>query len=91
LTSDILKASEVALRPVWELAERYSTSKTGFSLSYILSYPGITTVIPGLRTKEQVKQNVEYLVRISDEDRSFIENHFAEEMSSVMKLMKDAG
>ncbi|MBK8502894.1 MAG: aldo/keto reductase [Saprospiraceae bacterium] len=91
ITPNILQQSEDVLKPVWELAEKYSTTKTGLSLSYILSYSGISTVIPGLRTKKQVKQNVEQLVRISTEDCSFIEDLFAERMSVLLKLMKEVG
>ena len=91
LTPRILQQSEHLLRPAWELIEKYNTTKTGLSLSYILSWPGVSTVIPGLRSKEQVTQNVEQLVTLSVEDRNFLENLFNEQMADLLTLMKEAG
>jgi aryl-alcohol dehydrogenase-like predicted oxidoreductase len=42
---------------VWPLAEEEGLSNESLALQYILSYPEISTVIPGIRTAEQVLSN----------------------------------
>ncbi len=91
LTPEIIKKSEEALLPVWDLLDKYETTKVGLSLSFILSYPGISTVIPGLRTKEQVLQNVGHLVNLTVDDQEFLERLFKERLKSMLPLMKEAG
>ncbi|MCB0669104.1 MAG: aldo/keto reductase, partial [Saprospiraceae bacterium] len=91
LTPEILDQSISVLQPVWDLARKYETSNLGISLSYILSYPGISTVIPGLRTAEQVSQNVDGLVTISEEDRQSIEELYNEHFETLLKVMQEAG
>ena len=91
LTPGILQKAEEVLRPVWQLARTNNTSGTGLSLSYVLSYPGVSSVIPGLRTKEQVVQNVRQLSTLSVEDRKLLENLFNEQMGELLELMQEAG
>src|SRR5262245_17966273 len=50
LTKEVIDISGKALQPVWELCKKYNCTKTQLALSYILSYPEISTVIPGIRT-----------------------------------------
>jgi aryl-alcohol dehydrogenase-like predicted oxidoreductase len=91
LTPEIIRRSLEALEPAWSLTEKYGTTKLGLSLSYILSYPGVSTVIPGLRTKEQVKQNVEQLVNLTVDDREFLEDLFRQRLESLLPLIREAG
>lgn len=91
LTPKILDQALTALQPVWDLADKYQTTKLGISLSYILSYPGISTVIPGLRTPAQVLQNVEALVSLAAEDRQLIEQLFNQHFEPLLQLMQEAG
>lgn len=91
LTPEILERSIQALQPVWDLADKYETTKLGISLSYILSYSAVSTVIPGLRTVEQVRQNVEHLVVMSKEDKEFIESLFNDQYQPLLDLMQSAG
>ena len=65
-----------ALQPIWSIAEKYHVTKTAFSLSYILSYGEVSTVIPGMRTADQVLQNVAGLTSLSAEDRIEIEEQY---------------
>ncbi|MCB0684990.1 MAG: aldo/keto reductase, partial [Saprospiraceae bacterium] len=84
LTPLILEKSLKALEPIWDMTEKYQTTKLGLSLSYILSYPGVSTVIPGLRTAEQVRQNADHVVQLADEDRVFIESLFEEKFDELL-------
>jgi aryl-alcohol dehydrogenase-like predicted oxidoreductase len=58
LTTEIIDKTNKKLdERVWPEAERLKLSKTSMVLSYILSHPEISTVIPGIRTVEQVALN----------------------------------
>lgn len=52
LNENIIRESEKILQPVWRIAEKYQTTNSGFSLSYVISHPEISTVIPGIRTAD---------------------------------------
>lgn len=73
LTKEIITISTQLLQSVWKLCNKYGITKTQLALSFILSYPGVSTVIPGIRTKEHVINNTTGLVRFSDDDRQWIE------------------
>lgn len=46
LTKEVIESANTALVPVWGLCEKYNCSKTQLALSYVLSYPGVSTLIP---------------------------------------------
>jgi aryl-alcohol dehydrogenase-like predicted oxidoreductase len=91
LTPEVINSSVEALQPVWELCEQYNTTKTGLALSYILSYPEISTVIPGIRTKAQVKENTSGIVKLKQEDRELIESLGETSFAEVMSLIEQKG
>ena len=64
----MISNSNEALKPVWEFCKKYSMTKTQLALSYVLSYPGVSTIIPGIRTPEHVMQNTTGLTRLDDAD-----------------------
>ncbi|MFN4285328.1 MAG: aldo/keto reductase [Lacibacter sp.] len=74
LPPELINATRNALAPVWELCHKYQCSKTQLALSYILSYEGVSTVIPGIRTPEQVALNTEGLFQLDTADRQLIES-----------------
>ena len=59
--------------PVWELCNKYNCSKTQLALSFLLSYEGVSTIIPGIRTPEQVLLNTDGLFQLQSADRQLIE------------------
>jgi aryl-alcohol dehydrogenase-like predicted oxidoreductase len=91
LTREVIDTSNKALEPVWQLCKKYNCSKTQLSLSYILSYPEVSTIIAGIRTPEQVKQNTTGLFKLDDTDLKMIGNLGANEFVVVMKLIKQQG
>jgi len=65
LTAEIIEKTNRKLEErVWPEAEKLQISKTSLSLSYILSHPEISTVIPGIRTLEQVGMNTSGLKKL---------------------------
>ena len=73
LVPAIVEATATALEPVWALCEKYQCSKTQLALSYLLSYPEVSVIIPGIRTPEQVAGNTTGLFRLEEQDMRMIE------------------
>jgi aryl-alcohol dehydrogenase-like predicted oxidoreductase len=91
LTKEVIDTSNKALEPVWQLCSKYNCSKTELALSYILSYPAVSTIIAGIRTAEQVKQNTTGLFKPDDSDLKMIEELGATGFVDVMKLIQQQG
>jgi len=91
LTKEVIANSGEALKPVWELCKKYDITKTQLALSYVLSYPAVSTIIPGIRTPEHVMQNTTNLTRIDDADMKMIEDLGKAEFVPVMELIQKQG
>lgn len=91
LVPGIVQAAAEALAPVWELCEKYNCTKTQLALSYILSYPEVSTLIPGIRTPEQVALNTTGLFSLQMEDRKLIEELGEKECEALMALIQKQG
>jgi len=91
LTKEIISSSSQLLQPLWILCEKYGITKTELALSYILSYPGISTVIPGIRTKEHVIKNTTGLVMLSDDDRQWIEHFGKTDLQPLLDMIQKQG
>jgi len=91
LTKEVIDTSNKALEPVWELCKKYNCSKTQLALSYILSYPEVTTIIAGLRTSEQVQLNTSGLFQLNKMDMEMIGQLGTTAFISVMKLIQQQG
>ncbi len=91
VTNEIINASKNALAPVWELCKKYDCAKTQLALSYILSYPEISTVIPGIRSSRQATDNTTGLFRLYDTDKTLIEKMVETSLVPVMQLIQQQG
>ena len=91
LTREVILTSTKALEPVWELCNKYHLTKTELSLSYVLSYPQVSTVIPGIRTPEHVMQNTNNLQVLDDKDVKMIEDLGKTKFLEVMELIQLQG
>jgi aryl-alcohol dehydrogenase-like predicted oxidoreductase len=91
LTKEIIDATLSATAPVWDLCTKYNCSKTQLALSYILSYKEISTVIPGIRTAEQVILNTEGLFILEEKDVELIESLGTTVFQDLMSLIKNQG
>lgn len=91
LTKEILSKTLTLLKEkVWPVAEEENLSPTSLAMSFILSYPEISTVIPGIRTPQHVQQNTEGIKLLQPEDRSFLESLTAQ-WEEIVKLMEKQG
>jgi aryl-alcohol dehydrogenase-like predicted oxidoreductase len=91
LTKEVIDTCTEALAPVWKLCKKYNCTKTQLALSYILSYPEVSTVIPGIRTAAQAESNTSAMVKLDPADIDFIEGLGATDLIPVMKLIQQQG
>lgn len=91
LTKEVIDRSNNALKPVWDLCKKYNCSKTQLALSYILTYPEVSTIIAGIRTAEQVQLNTTGLFELDDADRVLIEQLGQTDFKAVMDLIQKQG
>lgn len=73
------------------MAEKYQTTLAGLALSYILSYPEISVIIPGIRTPEQVAGNTEHLVQLSSEDQQYLRDMYMSDWQALLPLIQKQG
>lgn len=91
LTKEVIEATLKATEPVWQLCKKYNCSKTQLALSYILSYDEVSTIIPGIRTPEQVELNTEGLFKLDEADKQLIEQLGTTDFVELMELIKKQG
>ena len=91
LTRDIIETSLAILEEkVWPPGKKEGLSKTSLALSYILSFPEISTVIPGIRTAEQVVDNTSGLKQLPDETKAYLQQ-LSSAWEPVVKQMEQQG
>lgn len=91
LTVEVISSANKALEPVWRLCKKYNCSKTKLALSYILSYAEVSTIIPGIRTVQQVNDNTSGLFNLEKDDVRMIEELGQAEFISIMELIQKQG
>jgi aryl-alcohol dehydrogenase-like predicted oxidoreductase len=89
LTEKIVAASAEATAPVWALCKKYNCTKTQLAMSFVLAYPGVSTVIPGIRTPVQAIDNSSGLVKISEADVKMIES--LDGLPGLLQLIEQQG
>lgn len=91
LTPEIIQlTTELLKEKVQPIAENEGLTLTQMALSYILSYSQISTIIPGIRTEEQVVQNTAGLKQLSDADKIFLQE-LSNEWDGILQLMEKQG
>ena len=88
ITPDIVVHTNETLLPVWHLCRKYLCNKTQLAMSYVLSYPEVSTVIPGIRTPAHVEGNTAGLFNLDVADRRLIESL---DTASLMQLILQQG
>jgi aryl-alcohol dehydrogenase-like predicted oxidoreductase len=91
LTPEIIKmTTELLERKVMPVGTKERLNLTQMALSYILSFSQISTIIPGIRTEEQVLQNTQGLKHLDDADKSFLQ-FLSTEWEPLVQLMERQG
>lgn len=91
LTTEFLELALNELEPVWKYAEKYGINKTEFSLSYILSFPQVSTIIPGIKTPEQAVKNTSNLTTLKEEDKQAIVDLYKTKLYKLVEEMEKNG
>lgn len=91
LTPAIIEDAKTSLSSIWKLCEKYQCTKTELSLSYLLSYDTISTVIPGIRTPEQVALNTRHLFKLDQADMQQIEELGRGPLRELMEKIQQLG
>lgn len=87
LNPEILSELLDALEDVWSIAEKYETDKTNFALSFVLNHPGVSTVIPGIKTPEQAEKNSKPFIKISEDDLDNLYKLFQHKFDALVNKM----
>lgn len=88
----LIDAAKKALEPVWNLCEKYQMSKTQLALSYVLSYPQVSTLIAGIRTAAQAEANTTGLKKLDETDIKLIEQlGGSPDFISIVEMIKKQG
>jgi aryl-alcohol dehydrogenase-like predicted oxidoreductase len=90
-TSTTFSALNVLEANVWPLATKEQMSPAALALSFILSHPQVSTVIPGIRTPEHVLSNTDGLRQLSEETMQQLSALREKEWIPVLELMEKAG
>jgi aryl-alcohol dehydrogenase-like predicted oxidoreductase len=88
LPPDILSELVDTLEEVWPLAGKYRITKTELAMSFILSFEGISTVIPGIKTPEQADLNSSGIVKLTEEDMDIITGMYQSKFRDILMRMK---
>ena len=92
LTGPIIRSTlEIIQTELMPMARQYNTTLAGLALSFILGFKEVSTVIPGIRTPEQVAKNADHLVDLSSYDHQYLKGLFAEKWKPVLEMIKLQG
>ena len=92
LTAEIIsKANDLLANHVAKMAERYETSLASLALSFVLSFPEISTVIPGIRTVSHVQQNTTGIVHLEEDDKQLLTKLSEGDAKDLLDLMLKQG
>lgn len=87
LSPEFLAEMLDGIEEAWSLCDKYKINKTSLALSFILSYKGVSTVIPGIKTPEQAELNVKNLIQLDDEDLLMLNNLFETKFDNIVSKM----
>jgi len=88
LRRSILEILIPELEPLWKIAAKYQVSPALLSLSYILSIAGISTVIPGIRTPNQVELNTVAPIKLDQKDLDLISTMYEKRFSRILEFLE---
>lgn len=91
LTPKILDDSITALDDIWPMSKSYEMTPTQFSLSFLLGFEEVSTVIPGMKTKKQVVENTTNLKALNIEDQQLIMCKYEDTFQTIVQNMELAG
>jgi aryl-alcohol dehydrogenase-like predicted oxidoreductase len=84
----VLENTLQALEPLRKMAEKYQVTPAQLSLSFILSLPQISTIIPGIKTPQQAVENTSSLIQLEQEDIKLFNDLYRSQYGQLVDLME---
>lgn len=92
LTPEIMERSlQILKENIWPIADAEQLSPTALALSFILSCPEVSTVIPGIRTPEHVQQNTSGLKTLQPQHQNHLLSLANSHWKPILELMHQQG
>ena len=91
LTPDVLSNSLDMLKELWTISESKSISETSLSLSFILAFDEVSTVIPGIKNTDQAMQNTSQIVSLDYSEKNYIVDLYKNKLHKLVDLMEKQG
>jgi aryl-alcohol dehydrogenase-like predicted oxidoreductase len=91
LTDEIIGRSVELLARFWREAAKLGVTPTQAALTWAASVPGVSTIIPGIRTPEQAEQNAGAVVEAADRVRRLAERVPSRACEEIVALMQTRG
>lgn len=92
LTKEIIVAANNLLdKKVWDLCGKYNVSKTELSLSFILSFESVSTIIPGIRTPQHSIDNTSGIVELEKSDVDYLRSLYTSGFKDLLELIEKQG
>jgi aryl-alcohol dehydrogenase-like predicted oxidoreductase len=84
----VLKALLENLTSIWEMANKYQVTPAQLSLNFILSFPQISAVIPGIKTPQQAIENTSRRGHLDQIDIKMILELYESKYHQLVALME---
>jgi aryl-alcohol dehydrogenase-like predicted oxidoreductase len=91
LTPEIIDRARTLLEPAWRAASEAGVSPAQLAMSYVASVPGVSTIIPGIRTPEQARENANAIAVDGDRVREWMRLVSDVEAAEIVSLMRTRG
>lgn len=91
LTENIIEKSIDYLNQIWTHPKFSKFDKTTLSISFILAYKEISTVIPGMKTVQQVLSNTARPIGLSKNLLEELKKSFNDKFAEIVDLMENQG
>lgn len=91
LRPEVLERALSDLQPFAEMAKSKGVTQAQLALSFVAHYPGITTIIPGIRTPYQAELNAEALLALNADDMAQLSLLYEEHLAELMSFLETAG
>jgi aryl-alcohol dehydrogenase-like predicted oxidoreductase len=91
LTPEIIERTRVLLEPAWRAAADAGVTPSQLAMSYVASVPGVSTVIPGIRTAEQAAENANAIAVDGDRVQEWMQLISESEAWEIVALMQSRG
>jgi len=91
LRPEVLETFLNTLEPLEAMATRYGVTQASLALSFVAAFPGVTTLIPGIRTPEQAAMNADAIVNIQPQDMETLLHHYEANWKELVGFLEKIG